>query len=84
MFGLPVVATRWRGIPAVVDDGVTGFLVPVRDPAALALALEQLILDAGLRQSLGAAGRRKYLEEFTIDRHLERLEEFLWHLADAE
>jgi glycosyltransferase involved in cell wall biosynthesis len=84
MFGLPVVATRWRGIPDVVDDGVAGFLVPVRDPAALAFALERLTLDADLRQSVGAAGRRKYLEEFTIDRHLERLEKFLCDVAGAD
>jgi glycosyltransferase involved in cell wall biosynthesis len=83
MFGLPVVATRWRGIPDVVDDGVTGLMVPVRDPAALATALERLIRNPDLRLELGAAGRRKYGDGYTLDRHLERLEEFLCDVARA-
>jgi glycosyltransferase involved in cell wall biosynthesis len=84
MFGLPVVATRWRGIPDVVTDGKTGIIVPVRNPAALATALERLIRDSDLRLALGTAGRRKYLEEFTIDRHLERMEAFLYEVASAD
>jgi glycosyltransferase involved in cell wall biosynthesis len=84
MFGLPVVATHWRGIPDVVDDGVTGLLVPVRDPVVLASALERLTLDPDLRRALGSAGRKKFLEEFTIDRHLERLEDILYEVASGD
>jgi glycosyltransferase involved in cell wall biosynthesis len=84
MFGLPVVATHWRGIPDVVDDGVTGLLVPVRDAAALAVALDWLIQDPDSRRALGSAGRKKYLEEFTIDRHLKRLEAFLSEVASGD
>jgi glycosyltransferase involved in cell wall biosynthesis len=84
MFGLPVVATHWRGIPDVVDDGVTGLLVPARDAAALAAALHRLTQDSDLRRALGSAGRKKYVGEFTIDRHLERLEMFLWEVASGE
>ena len=40
--GLPTVATRVGGNPEVVVDGVTGFLVPARDPAALATALMRI------------------------------------------
>jgi glycosyltransferase involved in cell wall biosynthesis len=77
MFRLPVVATRWRGIPDVVVDGVTGLLVPVRDVDALAAALNRLLDDPGLRSRMGEAGRQRYLSRFTIDEHLARLEAFL-------
>jgi glycosyltransferase involved in cell wall biosynthesis len=84
MFGLPVVATRWRGIPDVVDDGHTGLLVPIRDPGALAGALERLIDDPELRRTLGTNGRRKYLEQYTMEKHLERMKEFIHVVASTE
>ena len=63
--GLPVVASREGAIPEVVDDGVTGFLMPKDDPGALADRLAELLADAGLRSRMGAAGRERYLERFT-------------------
>jgi N-acetylglucosaminyldiphosphoundecaprenol N-acetyl-beta-D-mannosaminyltransferase len=63
--GLPVVATNWRGLRSVVDDGKDGFLVPPRDAAALAERIAVLLLDAPLRERMGAAGRRKYEAMFT-------------------
>ncbi len=67
-FGLPVVATSWRGVPSVVEAGETGLLVPVRDPAALADALERLLVDGNLRARMGQLGRRRYEQCFTPDR----------------
>jgi glycosyltransferase involved in cell wall biosynthesis len=84
MFGLPVVATRWRGIPDVVDDGQTGLLVPIRDAGALASALARLIDDPELRRTLGANGRRKYLDQYTIEKHLQRMMEFIHIIASTE
>lgn len=57
--GLPVVATRHGGIPELVEHGVSGLLVPERDPEALARAIAQLMDDPGGWPRLGAAGRRK-------------------------
>jgi glycosyltransferase involved in cell wall biosynthesis len=54
--GLPVVATRFGGFPEVVDDGRTGLLVPPRDPAALAVAIQSLLDDSLRRQAMAAAG----------------------------
>ena len=65
-FGLPVVATRWGGIPGVVEDGVSGFLVPPRDAEALAERIEQLARDRDLRRTLGENGRGLYLDKFTV------------------
>lgn len=66
--GLPVVASRVGGIPEAVVDGVTGFLAPARDPEALRDCLARLIRDPGLRRRMGAAGRQRFLDLFTLDR----------------
>ena len=50
--GLPVVSTRWRGIPDLVEDGKTGYLIDVRDPDALADRVASLCIDPGLRKQL--------------------------------
>jgi len=74
MAGLPVVATRVGGVPELVEDGVTGLLVPPKDPDALAEALQKLIADPELRRRMGEAGREKALKEFTLDRMLRETE----------
>lgn len=63
--GLPAVATRIYGLTDAVMDGVTGFLVPPRDPAALAQRMRELAGDAGLRQRFGAAARERALRDFS-------------------
>ena len=66
--GLPVVASSVGGVPELVVEGETGFLVPVGDAAALAAALERLIADQELRRRLGRAGRRRVEAEFDLGR----------------
>jgi glycosyltransferase involved in cell wall biosynthesis len=73
-FKLPVVATRWRGVPSVVEDQVSGFLVPPRDAKSMADKLEILINDQKLRENMGKQGRRIYLEKFTSEIHYQQLE----------
>ncbi|HZF07357.1 MAG TPA: glycosyltransferase family 4 protein [Thermoanaerobaculia bacterium] len=63
--GLPVVASRVSGIPEVVVDGETGWLVPPEDPAALAAALEEVLADPAEAARRGEAGRRRVAERFT-------------------
>lgn len=73
--GLPCVTTEiGTGTSFVVQDRVTGRVVPPRDPAALAQALSQLLLDAPARRRLGAAGRARALAEFTVERMADRVE----------
>jgi glycosyltransferase involved in cell wall biosynthesis len=74
MFSLPVVATNWRGLPDIVVDGETGFLVPPKDAKSIAGRLENLILDPDLRAAMGAAGRRRYEENFTIEKFRNSME----------
>ena len=71
--GLPVISTFEGGIPDIVDDGVTGFLVPSKDPEALAEKIQILIEDPALRQKMGEAGRKKFLDKYTQDKFEENM-----------
>jgi len=62
--GVPVVASRVSGIPEVVEDGVTGWLVPPEDPEALAAALAEVLEHPDEARKRGAAGRRRVDERF--------------------
>lgn len=79
--GRPIVTTDNIGCRDVVEDGRNGFLVPVRDSAALADKLRILIEDKSLREEMGRNGRRKAEEEFSlkdvIDKHLQLYNELL-------
>jgi D-inositol-3-phosphate glycosyltransferase len=72
---LPAIASDYPGVRAVVDDGVTGKLVPLGDPAAVAAALRELA-DAGpeVRARMGAAGRAKAVERWSWPRLVERMD----------
>lgn len=62
--GLPIVATNIRGCRQVVDDGVSGLLVPLRDPAALAEAITSIASDDALRREMSEAARARAVREF--------------------
>jgi glycosyltransferase involved in cell wall biosynthesis len=64
----PVVATRVGGIPEVVVNGETGYLVAPACPAEMADRLLELLGNSGLRSRMGAAGRRRVEEEFSLER----------------
>jgi len=61
---LPMVATQVTGCVDAVVDGVTGILVPPRDPIALADAIRKLLKDPELRQRMGKAGRERVVRDF--------------------
>ncbi len=68
--GVPAVATRVGGVPEVVEDGVTGLLVPPRDPAAMARAIERLAADPELRDQMGRAARER-VRRFSAEKMIE-------------
>lgn len=57
--GVPVVSTAVGGIPEAITDGVEGLLVPPRDPAALAAAIDRITTDGDLRRRLGQGSARR-------------------------
>jgi glycosyltransferase involved in cell wall biosynthesis len=66
--GTPCVSTDVTGIPEILHDGETGLMVPQRDPAALAEALERLLTDPALRVNLSVGARRLIEAEFDVRR----------------
>lgn len=72
-FHLPIVATRWRGLPSLVTDGDNGFLVPIKTPTAVADKLASLIKDPELRRRMGSQSRKRYLSSYTVTHYHERL-----------
>ena len=60
--GLPVVASRVGGVPEVVEDGRTGWLVEAGNPRALADSMTRLADDEAMRRKMGRAGREKVLQ----------------------
>jgi len=63
----PVVASAVGGIPEIVVDGETGWLVPAGDPGALAERVNALVADPGTARRMGRAGRQRVLDEFRWD-----------------
>lgn len=76
-YSLPIVSTYEGGIPEIVDDDKTGFLIVQKDIESLANKLEILILDPALRNRMGIAGNDKYLKRYTISIFEEKLTSIL-------
>ena len=66
--GLPVVATNVGAIPEIVEDGITGYVVNRNEPYQIKEKLEVLIKDPILRKQMGVAGRRKFLNNYTLEK----------------
>jgi colanic acid/amylovoran biosynthesis glycosyltransferase len=69
---LPVISTTVTGIPEIVENGVSGFLVPPNDERALSDAVHRLIHDAPLRKELGANARKRIEERFDVNKNIRR------------
>jgi len=82
--GLPVVATAVGGTPEVVVNGVTGFLVPPRDPDALAKAIIRLLCDPDLRRRMGKAGRERVERFFSVERMVRATEALYEELVEEK
>ncbi len=66
-FGIPIISTREGAIPEIVEDGVTGFLVEKKSPEEIADKVSLLARDSALRKKMGAAAKRKFLKEYTLE-----------------
>jgi glycosyltransferase involved in cell wall biosynthesis len=82
--GLPVVATRRGGLPEIVEDGETGFLVEAGNPSALSNRLRRLLQNAGLRNRMGKAARERICQRFVKGRMVGQAEKTLQEVANRE
>jgi colanic acid/amylovoran biosynthesis glycosyltransferase len=82
--GLPVIGTRHAGIPELIEDGVSGLLVPERDEAALADALQRLARQPGRWAAMGREGRARIERDYDIDRLNDRLAGLFQNLTRPE
>jgi N-acetyl-alpha-D-glucosaminyl L-malate synthase BshA len=80
---VPVIASRVGGLPEVVDDGRTGYLLPVGDLEGMAAAAARLLGDEPLRRAFGSEGRRRAVERFAEERIVERYRAVYRRVLDA-
>ncbi|MGH7830078.1 MAG: glycosyltransferase family 4 protein [Candidatus Binatia bacterium] len=80
--GKPVIATRVGGLPELVEDQVTGLLVPPRDPRALALAISRLLSQEGLVRQMGSKACERVQRYFTLEQMARKNEEFYYELLE--
>jgi glycosyltransferase involved in cell wall biosynthesis len=71
----PVIVSDVGGLPEVVENGVTGFVVPARDSDSTAIAMEKLILDKQLRERFGANGRSRVLKNYLWQDNVRQMQE---------
>ncbi|MCX5721237.1 MAG: glycosyltransferase [Nitrospirae bacterium] len=80
--GKPVVATAVNGVPELIQDGVTGLLVPRKDPVALAQAIETVLANPHLAASFGLAARRLVEQTYSIEAWVGQMESLYESLVD--
>jgi len=76
-FGLPVISTFEGAIPEIIDDGITGFLVPKKSPSSIAEKIDFLMRHEERRIRVGQEARRKYEKYYTIDKFNSRFVELI-------
>jgi glycosyltransferase involved in cell wall biosynthesis len=81
--GRPVVATRVGGVPEVVEDGLTGLLVPQRDPAGMAAAILHLLRNKAAAEEMGRRGLERVKREFSMRKMVQSYEELYSDLLCA-
>ncbi len=72
--GKPVVATNGGGVPEIVEDGRTGFLVPMGDAPALAEAIGKVLADPVQAKAMGARARQRVMDHFTVEETARRVQ----------
>lgn len=79
--GVACISTTEGGIPGIIDNGKTGFLVPKHDVSVLADKIQLLLNDSVLRCNMGKAGREKFEKEFTLEVFEKRMTWILEHIV---
>lgn len=82
-FSLPIISTIEGSIPEIVDDGITGMLVPKNDAEELMKKIAWLLSNPDTRADMGKAGRAKFLARYTSDRMEQGIADVLLKIADV-
>jgi glycosyltransferase involved in cell wall biosynthesis len=82
--GKPVIATRGGGVLEIVQDGVSGLLVPMGDPDAMAQALKHLLENPDKARAMGKAARHRVQENFTIELTVQRVQAVYDEIAQRQ
>ena len=75
IFSKPVIATAHGGPLEIIEDGLSGFLIPPSDPKALAKKIDYLITNHAIRQQVGICGRKRVEEYFNIETNVRQIEQ---------
>jgi sugar transferase (PEP-CTERM/EpsH1 system associated) len=81
--GLPCVVTNVGGNPEIVREGETGFIIPSGDESALTSRISLLLQDEDLRKKMGQAARKRFEENFTVDKMVREYEKIYDQLTDS-
>lgn len=82
MFQMPLIASRWRGIQSVVEEGRNGFLVDVKNSEQIAECIAKLYDDRSLLKSMGRESRKMYVEKYELSTYLYNMEEAITNISD--
>jgi glycosyltransferase involved in cell wall biosynthesis len=82
--GKPVIGTKVGGIPEIIEDGVTGLLVPPQSPDKLAEAIITILQNRSLARQMGEAGRQRVRERFSADQHVAKIQEIYEELCSSK
>ena len=82
-FKLPTIVSNWRGLPSLVTDGKTGFIVENHNPIAIADKIELLISNPELVNKMGENGRNKYLANYSIITFRDQMERAFVRVAES-
>jgi glycosyltransferase involved in cell wall biosynthesis len=77
-YALPIISTTEGGIPDIIDNGVTGYIVEKHNPGKLVAKIEELILNPELREQMGKAGQEKFLKHYALDIFEKRMCEIIY------
>lgn len=79
-FCVPVIVSKWRGVQSLVHGGENGYLVPTHDSQAVADKIMLLATDPPLRKAMGKKGRDIFLQEYTVDKFYQRMDDCFGNL----
>jgi len=79
---VPVVATNVGGVPEVLEDGISGRLVPLGCVQSMAEAAIEILRDPQKAQAMGQAGRKRILERFDQEKIVQQYEDLYWRMME--